>query len=292
VEIGDSFRLPEILAAGGVVLREVGATNRTTLADYAEAVAPERTGGILKVHPSNFRMIGYTSRPTVAELAGLAAARGLPLIFDAGSGAAGLDMPGEPEPAEALAAGADLVCFSGDKLLGGPQAGLVVGRAELVARLRVHPLARALRIDKLCLAALEATLRQHLDPEEARREIPTLAMLRLEKGELKAWAENLKTALAAAAPALNLAVVEVEGQAGGGAAPEYPLPSWAVAVTHPRLSAERLEAALRHGEPPVVARLHRERLLLDVRTILPAQFALLAKTAAEAEASLEDLPAD
>jgi L-seryl-tRNA(Ser) seleniumtransferase len=283
VEIGDSFRLPEILAQGGVTLREVGATNKTTLADYAGAIVPGRSGALLKVHPSNFRMIGYTHQPTVAELATLASARGLPLICDVGSGAVGLKMPGEPDPAEVLAAGADLVCFSGDKLLGGPQAGLVVGRPELVTRLKVHPLARALRIDKLCLAALEATLRLHLDPDRARRDIPTLAMLHIETGELRARAETLRTALAAAAPALNLAVVEVEGQAGGGAAPEYPLPSWAVAVTHPRLSAERLEAILRRGEPPVVGRLHRERLLLDVRTVQPSQFAILARAAAALE---------
>ena len=283
VEIGDSFRMPEILAQGGVVLREVGATNKTTLADYAGAITPERSGGLLKVHPSNFRMIGYTHQPTVAELAHLASARGLPLICDAGSGAVGLKMPGEPDPAELLEAGADLVCFSGDKLLGGPQAGLVVGRADLVARLRVHPLARALRIDKLCLAALEATLRLHLDPDQARRAVPTLAMLSVEIDELRARAEALRTSLAAAAPTLNLSVVEVEGQAGGGAAPEYPLPSWAVALTHPRLSAERLEEALRRGDPPVVGRIHRERLLLDVRTIRPGQFALLAGVAAALE---------
>jgi len=285
VEIGDSFRLPEILAQGGVVLKEVGATNKTTLEDYARAIVPERSGCLLKVHPSNFRMIGYTHQPTVAELAGLAAARGLPLICDIGSGAMGLKMPGEPDLAEVLEAGADLVCFSGDKLLGGPQAGLVVGRADLVFRLKGHPLARALRIDKLCLAALEATLRLHLDPDRARRDIPTLAMLHTPDEELRARAEALKAALAAAAPTLNLAVVEALGQAGGGAAPEYPLPSWAVALTHPLLSAERLEAALRQGEPPVVGRIHRERLLLDLRTIQPGQFDLLARAAA----ALEDL---
>jgi L-seryl-tRNA(Ser) seleniumtransferase len=142
-----------------------------------------------------------------------------------------------------------------------------------------------LRIDKLCLAALEATLRLHLDPDRARREIPTLAMLHAEPAALRGRAEDLKTALAAAAPALNLAVVEVEGQAGGGAAPEYPLPSWAVAVTHPHLSAEQLDAALRRGAPPIVGRINRERLLLDVRTVLPGQVALLAGAAA----ALEDL---
>jgi L-seryl-tRNA(Ser) seleniumtransferase len=285
VEIGDSFRLPEILTLGGVVLREVGTTNKTTLADYAGAIAPERSGGLLKVHPSNFRIIGYTHQPTVADLSGLAASRGLPLICDLGSGALGLKIPGEPDLAEVLAAGADLVCFSGDKLLGGPQAGLVVGRADLVARLRVHPLARALRSDKLCLAALEATLRLHLDPDRARRDVPTLAMLHAEGGELRARAETLGTLLSAGAPSLGLAVLEVEGQAGGGAAPEYPLPSWAVALTHPRLSAERLDAALRRGAPPVVGRIHRERLILDVRTVQPGQFAVLA----EAVAALEDL---
>ena len=285
VEIGDSFRLPEILAQGGVTLREVGTTNRTTLDDYAGAIVPGRSGGLLKVHPSNFRLIGYTGQPTVAELASLAAARGLPLICDVGSGALGLKMPGEPDLAEVIGAGADLVCFSGDKLLGGPQAGLVVGRADLVARLKAHPLARVLRIDKLCLAALEATLRLHLDPDQARQDIPTLAMLKAEAEDLRARAEDLKTALAAAAPSLGLAVVEVEGQAGGGAAPEYPLRSWAVALTHPRHSAEGLEAALRQGETPVVGRIHRERLLLDVRTVRPGQFDFLVR----AVAALEDL---
>ncbi|MDR2726039.1 MAG: L-seryl-tRNA(Sec) selenium transferase [Candidatus Adiutrix sp.] len=283
VEIGDSFRLPEILAQGGVTLREVGATNRTTLEDYAKAIWPERSGCLLKVHPSNFRLIGYTGQPTVAELASLAGPLGLPLICDVGSGALGLKMPGEPDLAEVLGAGADLVCFSGDKLLGGPQAGLVVGRADLVARLKTHPLARALRLDKLCLAALEATLRLHLDPDRAGRNIPTLAMLKAEAGELRARAESLRTALAAAAPTLDLAVVEAEGQAGGGAAPEYPLKSWAVALAHPRLSAERLEAALRRGETPVLGRIHRERLLLDPRTIRPDQFPLLAGAVAALE---------
>jgi L-seryl-tRNA(Ser) seleniumtransferase len=285
VEIGDSFRLPEILAQGGVTLREVGATNKTTLADYAGAIVPERSGAILKVHPSNFRLIGYTHQPAAADLAALAASQGLPLIFDAGSGALGLIMPGEPDLAETLAAGADLVCFSGDKLLGGPQAGLVVGRAALVAKLKAHPLARALRIDKLCLAALEVTLRLHLDPERARRDIPTLAMLSIGDEELRTRAEALKASLTAAAPALTLAVVETEGQTGGGAAPEYPLPSWAVAVTHPRASAERLDDALRRGEPPIIGRIHRERLILDVRTIRPGQFTILAGAAA----ALKDL---
>ncbi|MDR3037912.1 MAG: L-seryl-tRNA(Sec) selenium transferase [Candidatus Adiutrix sp.] len=285
VEIGGSFRLPEILKQGGVRLREVGTTNQTTPADYAEALDPERVGGLLKVHPSNFRIIGYTRQPETAELAALAAARGLPLIYDLGSGLiSGLEdlkISGEPTVAQVLAEGADLVCFSGDKLLGGAQAGLIVGRKNLVARLKTHPLARPLRIDKLTLAALEATLRLHLDPERARREIPTLAMIFAEPAELHARAERLKDLLTAADPTLVLEVVAVEGQTGGGAAPERPLPSWAVAVVHPRLSAERLEAALRGRDMPIVARIGHDRLLLDVRTIRPGQLPLVAEALAD-----------
>ena len=281
VEIGDSFRLPEILRQGGVILREVGATNRTRLTDYAEAFNPERTGALLKVHPSNFRLVGYAGRPTTAELAALAAGYGLPLVYDLGSGALAdleeLKITDEPTVPQVLAEGAYLVCFSGDKLLGGPQAGLIVGRADLVARLKTHPLARALRIDKLTLAALEVTLRLYLDPERARREIPTLAQLFAPPAELKARAEDLRQRLAAADPALELEVTAVEGQAGGGAIPEHPLPSWAVAAAHPHLAAEHLEAALRRRHVPIVARLNHGRLLLDVRALQPGQAGLIAE---------------
>ncbi|MDR1044527.1 MAG: L-seryl-tRNA(Sec) selenium transferase [Candidatus Adiutrix sp.] len=275
VEIGGSFRIPAIMEEGGAILREVGTTNKTRLNDYARAIDPERTGGLLKVHSSNFRIIGYTESASVASLAALARERRLPLVVDLGSGTffnlQPLGIHDEPTVGQMLEAGADLVSFSGDKMLGGAQAGLIVGRRDQVAQLRAHPLARALRVDKMTLAALEATLRLYLDPEEARRRIPTLAMLFIGSEELRAKAESLRAALSGR-PGLGLELVPSENQVGGGSAPERPLPSWAVAVTVPGLSPDALEKALRLNEPPIVARIVKDRLFLEVRTIDPADF--------------------
>ena len=249
IEIGDGFRIPDVLARSGARLREVGTTNRTRAGDYERAFGAE-TALLLRVHQSNFRVVGFTERPTLAELAQVAQSHKVPLVDDLGSGALH-DLGDEPTARESLAAGADLVCFSGDKLLGGPQAGIVVGRAELVERLRRHPLQRALRADKLTLAALEGTLALHL---EAPERIPVLRMLRDEVGAVHARAGRL-------AELVGGAVEETVARAGGGALPLAELPSYACAVE------EELAAKLRAADPPVVAVVRDGRTLLDCRTI-------------------------
>ncbi|HEX6074513.1 MAG TPA: L-seryl-tRNA(Sec) selenium transferase [Micromonosporaceae bacterium] len=248
VEIGDGFRLPDLLVSTGARLREVGTTNRTVLADYQAAVGPQ-TGCVLKIHPSNFRIEGFTEHVAVAELATL----GVPVVFDIGSGLLTPDplFPDEPDARTALRDGADLVTASGDKLLGGPQAGLLFGREDLVQRLRRHPLARALRVDKLTLAALEATLR---GPQP-----PTHAALHADSGALHARAEKLAGELTAAGVAAE--VVASRAVVGGGGAPGVELPSTAVALP------EAYGSALRLGEPPVIARIERGRCLLDLRAV-------------------------
>ncbi|HET7311381.1 MAG TPA: L-seryl-tRNA(Sec) selenium transferase [Mycobacteriales bacterium] len=248
VEIGDGFRLPDLLASTGARLREVGTTNRTTLRDYADAVGPE-TGAVLKVHPSNFVVRGFTSGVDVADLATL----DVPVVVDIGSGLLRPDplLPDEPDAATALRAGAALVTASGDKLLGGPQAGLLLGRRDIVDRLRRHPLARALRVDKLTLAALEATL---VGPAT-----PVSAALRADAGELRARAERIADELTAAG--LDVVLVECAGLVGGGGAPGVELPGWAISLP------PSYAAALRRGDPCVVARVERDRCLLDLRCV-------------------------
>lgn len=250
VEIGDGFRLPDLVASAGARIREVGTTNRSTLADYA--VGPD-TACVLKVHPSNFVIRGFTSAPSVSELAGL----GPPLVVDVGSGLLDPDplLPDETSVSAALRAGAGLVTCSGDKLLGGPQCGLVVGTAELVARVRRHPLARAVRVDKLTLAALEATL---------NGSTPTSLALHADPDDLRRRAVRI-------AEQLDAEVVPSTGVVGGGAAPGVELPGWAVAVP------ASLHAALRRGEPPVVGRIQHGRLLLDLRAVPPAADDLLVR---------------
>jgi L-seryl-tRNA(Ser) seleniumtransferase len=263
VEIGDGFRLPDLLACTGARLREVGTTNRTTAADYAAAIGPD-TGFILKVHPSNFRILGFTSEATIAEVAAIAAAPGrgpVPVVADIGSGLLAPEpvLPDEPDAASALASGAALVTASGDKLLGGPQAGLLLGRAGLVTALRRHPLARALRVDKLTLAALEATLRGPATPTAAALHEP-VQRLRDRAGRL---AGDLARAGLDARAAGSDAVV------GGGGAPGVRLPSAAVSLP------ATLAAALRRSTPPVAGRVEDGRLLLDLRTVDPADDAAL-----------------
>jgi len=249
IEIGDGFRIPEVLARSGARLVEVGTTNRTRAADYERAIGPE-TALLLRVHQSNFRVVGFTESPRLDELAGVAGAAGLPLVDDLGSGVL-VELPGEPSAKESLAAGAHLVCFSGDKLLGGPQAGIVVGRADLVDKLRRHPLQRALRADKLTLAALEGTLALYLDPPER---IPVLRMLDEDAAIVRARAERL-------AGLVGGAVEETVARVGGGALPLAELPSFACAVE------EQLAGPLRLGEPPVVGVVRDGRCLLDCRTL-------------------------
>ena len=261
IEIGDGFRIPDVLVRSGARLREVGTTNRTRVADYEHAVGPD-TAVLLRVHQSNFRVVGFTAQPTLEELAAVARRNELPLVDDLGSGAL---FPGnnvllgdEPTARESLAAGADLVCFSGDKLLGGPQAGIVVGRAELVERLRRHPLQRALRADKLTIAALEGTLGLYLDPERAAGEVPVLRMLHEPVETVRARAERL-------AQAVGGEVEETVARVGGGALPLAELPSFACAVE------EELAPPLRAGEPPVVGVIRDGRLLLDCRTLTDSE---------------------
>gem|GEM_PF-11398 len=283
VEIGGSFRIPEIMEQGGVILKEVGTTNKTRLTDYIRAIDPERTAGLLKVHTSNFRILGYTESTPVAELATLTSNKNLPLICDLGSGTLvnlrPLGVKGETTVQEILATGADLVTFSGDKLLGGTQAGLIVGRSRLVKQLAAHPLARALRPGKLTLAALEATLRIYLDPSEITKQIPTLAMLSARSEELKIKAKNLLKVLGEI-PGLTLRISPTKGQVGGGAAPEHPLNSWAITIdlaTPPPISLNKLEERLRQDQVPVIGRIQHNHLLLDVRTIQTEEFETIAR---------------
>jgi L-seryl-tRNA(Ser) seleniumtransferase len=252
IEIGDGFRIPDVLARSGARLVEVGTTNRTRAADYDRAVGPE-TAVLLRVHQSNFRVVGFTELPSVAELAKVARRHELPLVDDLGSGALAR-VEDEPSVRESLEAGADLVCFSGDKLLGGPQAGIVVGSAELVERLRRHPLQRAVRADKLTLAALEGTLTLYLDPERAAREVPVLRMAGESADDVRARAERL-------AELVDGEVEETVARIGGGALPLTELPSFACAVE------EELAGPLRLGEPPVIGVVRDGRLLLDCRTL-------------------------
>ncbi len=255
IEIGDGFRIPDVLARSGARLVEVGTTNRTRAADYERAIGPE-TAVLLRVHQSNFRVLGFTERPELGELATIAKRTGIPLVDDLGSGALAR-LGDEPTPAESLRAGADLVCFSGDKLLGGPQAGIVVGRADLVERLRRHPLQRALRADKLTLAALEGTLQLALDPA-TRDDVPVLRMLHEPIESVRARAERL-------AQLVGGEVEETVARVGGGALPLAELPSAACAVE------ESLAEPLRHGDPPVVALVRDGRTLLDCRTLTDAE---------------------
>src|SRR3954449_13369070 len=256
IEIGDGFRIPDVLVRSGARLHEVGTTNRTRVADYERAIGPE-TAVLLRVHQSNFRVIGFTEQPALADLAKVARRAGLPLVDDLGSGA--LSSIGDEATASAsLAAGADIVCFSGDKLLGGPQAGILAGRADLIERLRRHPLQRALRADKLTIAALEGTLALYLDPERALREVPVLRMRREPVEAVRARAERL-------AAAVGGQVEETVARVGGGALPLAELRSCAGAVE------EALAEPLRAGDPPVVGVVRDGRLLLDCRTLTDAE---------------------
>jgi L-seryl-tRNA(Ser) seleniumtransferase len=265
IEIGDGFRIPDIMARSGATLREVGATNRTQIDDYRAAIN-ERTRLLLRVHPSNFRMSGFTARVELRELILLGRERGLPVYEDLGSGCVvdlrpfGID---EPLAADSLRAGVDLVSFSGDKLLGGPQAGILAGRAEIVARLRRNPLFRALRLDKLICQSLENTLRNLL--LERWDAVPALAMIRQTADSIRERAERL----VARVPGIRAEVVPGHSVIGGGATPEQAIPTWLIAISCPDVAAA--EARLRAGDPPIIARIEDGRLILDLRTVLPEE---------------------
>jgi L-seryl-tRNA(Ser) seleniumtransferase len=275
IEIGGSFRLPEILSRSGAVLREVGTTNRTRVADYAEALS-RRSGAILKVHPSNYRIGGFTAEATVAELAELARKHSVPLIEDLGSGAlvdlSAYGLPHEPVVCESIRAGADLVTFSGDKLLGGPQAGLVVGRADLIESMRRNPLKRALRLGKLTLAALAATLDLYRRATDLRAVLPGLYYLTRPPDELERLAEEgVRLLRQALPPEFELAVAASQAEVGSGAQPTIALDSRCVVVKHATWPAERVAAFFRGASPPILGRVHHDRLLLDVRAVARAE---------------------
>jgi L-seryl-tRNA(Ser) seleniumtransferase len=283
VEIGGSFRIPEILAASGARLVEVGTTNRTRIADYERAIGPG-TAALMRVHPSNFRTIGFTAEPSLPELTDLARRHGVAVIDDIGSGVlarghgrlGGL-LAGEPAAADSVAAGVDVVCFSGDKLLGGPQAGIAVGTAAAVARMRSHPLARAVRIDKLSLAALEATVGLHRDPDRAASEVPVLHMLGADEGELLERAVRTHDEIAAAAPpGSRVQVVRAAGRSGGGSLPLLELQGPVVAVSA-GAGADALSERLRRGDPAIVARVHDGDVLLDPRTVADVEVEFLVR---------------
>lgn len=272
VEIGGGFRVPDVMKQSGARLVEVGATNRVHLADYQLALQEENAGLVMRAHRSNFRLVGFTSEPELPEIVQVAHQVGVVVVDDLGSGAlldtARYGLGHEPTVAESLASGADLVCFSGDKLLGGPQAGIIVGRSELVARLKKHPLARAIRTDKLCLAALSATLTHYLK-DEAEEQIPIWRMISAPVEEIKrraqSWADKLNKG----------EVIPTFSTIGGGSLPDETLPTFALAlqVPHPNRFLEKL----RHKKPPVIGRLEDNRVLLDPRTVLPEQDGILVQ---------------
>ena len=273
IEIGGGFRIPEVLDLSGTHMREVGTTNRTRLSDYEKAIN-ENTRAILWVHPSNFEVRGFTESANVADLATL----GLPVIADVGSGAL-LPLGGEPRVEDAVRDGASLVLFSGDKLLGGPQAGIVVGESKLVSAMRRHPLARALRADKLCLAALEATLSAYLEGT-AHEELPTLGMFHAPVEELREKAERLARDLTRISPSLQIDAAPSVARSGGGTLPVYEIPSLAVRIGG--ANADALAARMRTADPPVVGRVSEGRLWLDVRTLLPGDEEAIVSAVKEA----------
>jgi len=269
IEIGGNFRIPDILAVSGAILREVGTTNITRFVDYERAIGPN-TGLLMRIHTSNFRVRGFTESVGIGELAALGNARGIPVIDDAGSGAV-LDWPDEPLVSQGIAAGADLVLFSGDKLLGGPQAGIIAGKAELIATIERDPMMRAFRCDKMTLAALEATLQLHRNPDRIRETIPTLSMLTMPLTTLRERAERFAERLRTLPEIRSLEVRDDVAFVGGGSLPDVALPTVVLALTAVCHSEEALAARLRSGAPAVVARIHNGQVIFDLRTVFDRQ---------------------
>jgi L-seryl-tRNA(Ser) seleniumtransferase len=275
VEIGGGFRVPDVMAQSGAILREVGTTNKTRAADYAAAIS-EHTALILRVHPSNFRIEGFTERPQLSDLVTVGKRFNIPVAEDLGSGLLVSDTIGaEPVVRQTVAAGVDVCCFSGDKLLGGPQAGILVGRTAMIDRIRPHPLMRALRVDKLTYAALEATLIEYAAGRAATT-VPVQRMLATTADEIRARAEIVASQIGAIA-GWRATLVEGCSAVGGGSAPGVELPTWLVVVERHATSPDALEASLRRLDPPIVARIDRDRVVLDLRTVLPDQDAQLTR---------------
>lgn len=281
VEIGGSFRVPEIMEACGARLKEVGTTNKTHLQDYDRAICSS-TKALMKVHTSNYRIVGFTETPSLRDLVELGHNRDLPVIEDLGSGClvdlSPYGIRGEPTVQDSIRAGVDVVSFSGDKLLGGPQAGIIVGKKEIVDKLKQHPLTRAMRIDKMTLAALEATLRSY-DVQNQETEIPTISMLATPLLSLLEKAKVLCHALKAAGHAAT--VVDTEGQVGGGSVPTQMLSSYAVAIEPKQGTVNDLEETLRKGTPPIIGRIHNDQFLLDVRTLRETNFDEIVRAVTE-----------
>jgi len=286
VEIGGAFRVPDVMEAGGVRLREVGTTNKTHLHDYQRAIG-EETGMLLKIHTSNYRIVGFTESVSGAQLAEIGREHRLPVMEDLGSGML-LDLtpfglPREPTVAEAVATGLDIVTFSGDKLLGGPQAGLIVGKREAIETVRKHPMARALRSDKLTLAALEATLRLYLDPQKALKEIPVLGMLDASPAQLLKRSRSLARRLQLrSGEQARIEVIEEVSCVGGGALPLTELPGHAVSISPKRINVDTLSERLRHSTPPVIGRIQEDRLILNPRTLRQDEEKFLIETVTRA----------
>ena len=285
VEIGGSFRIPDVIRSAGARLVEVGTTNRVRIADYAAGITGE-TALLMRVHPSNFRIVGFTEEPTLAEMVALGRERGIPVLDDLGSGAlidlSRYGLTAEPTVHASVEAGADVITFSGDKLLGGPQAGLVAGKKDLVGRMKRHPLMRVLRPDKLTLAATEATLRLHRDEARALREIPTLAALTVSPEAIRQRAERLAGLLPG--ESLEITLESGASQVGGGSLPGEELPTTLVALRSDTIATGEIARRLRTGEPSVWGRVQRDRLLLDLRTVPDAELNVLA---AAIEAALD-----
>ena len=282
VEIGGSFRIPDVMAKSNAILREVGTTNRTRISDYERALN-ERTRLILRVHRSNFQITGFTEQPRIEDLVALAKKRSIPFVEDLGSGALfdlnSVGVSGEPGVLDSLRAGVDVVTYSGDKLLAGPQAGILSGRADLIARMRANSLFRALRVDKLTYAALEGTLLAYVRRDHDA--IPALRMMRLSKEEIGKRAEAIAGKTQSAT--LQVDVIDGESVIGGGAAPSAALPTRLLAISHKDLGADELAARLRSSDPPIIARVEEGRVLLDLRTVFPQQDRLLLETISRIE---------
>ena len=282
VEIGGSFRVPDIMEQSGSVLVEVGTTNKTHISDYERAIRPEITCALMKVHTSNFRIMGFTQEVSLEEMVELGHLHGVPVIHDLGSGSmVDLEQYGikdEPSVAQSMSAGADVVSFSGDKLFGGPQAGIIIGRKVYIDAMKKNPLTRAFRIDKMTLAALEATLRLYLDPMEAETQIPTISMLAKTSDDLREKAEQLcKKIREKVDPSYcHLQVVEEVGQVGGGSVPTQLLDTWAVAISSENTPATFIELKMRENDIPIIGRISKDRYLLDVRTIEEKDFEIVA----------------
>lgn len=280
VEIGGAFRIPDIMEQSGATLKEVGTTNKTKISDYEKAYDEERTGAFMKVHKSNYDVVGFTEEATLEELVELGREKNVPVIYDMGNGlmvdmsAYGLSEPNVPA---SLATGIDVILFSGDKLLGGPQAGIIAGKAEWIKKMKKHPLARAIRVDKMTFAAMEETLKKYRDEKVALRDIPVLSMISASPEEMKAKAERLLKVIEEKTEGYILEVAAVEDQIGGGSAPMVRLPGYAVSVTSDSCTTKAIERLLRKSSIPVIARINDDRLLLCVRTIMEDEFDAVAE---------------